>query len=228
MTEQLSFHFDPLCPWCWQTSRWARRLVDLGAAEVTWGVLSLEITNNAEGAEGTDPLARGIRGLRTAVLVRDQHGNDAMGAFYEALGNRYFEKLESYDHESTFTGALGDIGLDPSLYEKALARKGTWQTVVREHKRLVRETKAFGVPTIRLDGGTGPALFGPVLSELPTDDDAVTLLEHLVWLARYENFSELKRERTVALDVERARYWARRQRQKEAAEKRARRADGSR
>jgi hypothetical protein len=85
----------------------------------------------------------------------------------------------------------------------------------------VRETKAFGVPTIRLDGGTGPALFGPVLSELPKDDDAVELLEHFVWLARYENFSEFKRDRMVTLDVERARYWARKQKQKVAADKRA-------
>jgi predicted DsbA family dithiol-disulfide isomerase len=221
VTELLSFHFDPLCPWCWQSSRWMRQVVGAGGAEVTWGVFSLEIANSPEGAEGVDPLARGARGLRTSILVRDTHGNEMMGAFYEALGVRYFDELQSYDDPETFRGALRDIGLDPGLYDRALARKGTWQTLVREHKRLVRETQAFGVPTIRLDGGRGPAIFGPVLSELPTDDDALGVLERVVWLTRYANFAEIKRERSVPLDVPRAKHWEKRRKQKLAAERRA-------
>nr|MBA2437248.1 hypothetical protein [Acidimicrobiia bacterium] len=61
--------------------------------------------------------------------------------------------------------------------------------------------RSFGVPTIVLDGGEGPAIFGPVVSEVPTDEEAVELWRHVSWLARYENFSELKRDRTLALDL---------------------------
>ena len=43
-----------------------------------------------------------------------------------------------------------------------------------EHDALIARTGSFGVPTIVLDAGEGPAIFGPVISELPDDDDAVT------------------------------------------------------
>lgn len=217
MTEHVRFHFDPLCPWCWQTSRWMRRLVELGRVQVEWGVFSLEVANSPDGAAAVEPTARGAQGLRTAVLVRDTVDNAAMGAFYEALGNRHFHDLQKYDTPDTFHGALRDAGLDPELYDRAMADIGTWHTVIAEHEQLVRETKAFGVPTIRLDGGSGPAIFGPVISQMPTDNDAVQLFEHVAWLARYENFGELKRER-LDLDVPSAAAWRARQAAKAAGD----------
>jgi hypothetical protein len=36
---------------------------------------------------------------------------------------------------------------------------------------------------------------------VPTDEEAVELWRHVSWLVRYENFSELKRDRTLALDL---------------------------
>lgn len=185
-----------------------RRVVELGAATVEWGVFSLLIANNPDGAGAVDPAADGARGLRIAIAVRERHGNDAMGRFYFALGERYFERLDEYTELATFEGALADCGLDPALATEALADESTWATVVAEHTALVEQTKAFGVPTIRLDGGRGLAVFGPVVSEVPNDDDAVKLLEHVRWLAAYPNFAELKRERTVALDTARTRKWA--------------------
>jgi predicted DsbA family dithiol-disulfide isomerase len=213
----VSFAFDPLCPWCWQTSKWIRRCAELGAAEVTWGVYSLELAHHEHGPAAGDPAAPGVRGLRTAIAVRTAHGNDAMGAFYASLGERYFERLESYDDPATFHGALDDIGLDPALYDRAVARKTTFTTLVKEHRALVKETKAFGVPTIRTDGGRGPGIFGPVLSEMPDDDEAVEMLGHVVWLIEHDNVAELKRDRTRALDVERARLWERKRRARERA-----------
>ena len=217
----VSFAFDPLCPWCWQTSKWMRRCVELGAAEVTWGVYSLELAHHADGPAAGDPIAPGVRGLRTAIAVRNAEGNEAMGAFYAALGERYFERLESYDDLATFHGALTDIGLDPTIYDRALARKATFATLVKEHKALVKETKAFGVPTIRTDGGRGPGMFGPVLSEMPDDADSVEMLGHVVWLIEHDNVAELKRDRTLALDVERARMWERKRKARERSRAKA-------
>jgi hypothetical protein len=53
LTERVRFHFDPICPFAYQTSRWARRLEELGEIELDWGVFSLEIVNrdNEAGAE---------------------------------------------------------------------------------------------------------------------------------------------------------------------------------
>ena len=79
---------------------------------------------------------------------------------------------------------------------------------------------AFGVPTIVLDDGTGPAIFGPVVSELPSDEDTVSLWQHLSWLTRYTNFAELKRGRAVPPDLPTA-AWYREQRAQGATRRRA-------
>jgi predicted DsbA family dithiol-disulfide isomerase len=34
--ERINFHFDPLCPWAWITSRWATRMEDMGEIEIDW------------------------------------------------------------------------------------------------------------------------------------------------------------------------------------------------
>ncbi len=30
MTEHIRFHFDPICPWCYETCRWLKRVSELG------------------------------------------------------------------------------------------------------------------------------------------------------------------------------------------------------
>jgi hypothetical protein len=193
-----------------------RRVVELGAATVEWRLFSLLVGNSPDGAGSVDPEAAGVRSLRAAVRVREAAGNDAVGHFYEALGNRHFHDLESYNDPDTFRGALTDAGLDGAIYDEAMTDPATWESVVAEHQAIVDDTKAFGVPTIRLDGGHGPAIFGPVVSEMPTDEDAITLFEHVVWLVRYPNFGELKRDR-IDLDVPSAAAWRARQAAKAAA-----------
>ena len=90
-----------------------------------------------------------------------------------------------------------------------------------EHEAVAAEVGAFGVPTIRLDGGTGPAIFGPVVSEPPGDDEeAVELWRHVSWLVRNPNFHELKRNRATGPDLP---YWQHLPRQARAQPRRPRR-----
>lgn len=63
------------------------------------------------------------------------------------------------------------------------------------------ETGAFGVPRLRLDGGRGPCMFGPVIREVPSDTEAQQLLDHVVWLMRDANFYELTRGRADLPDL---------------------------
>ena len=105
--------------------------------------------------------------------------------------------------------ALDDAGLDPGLADRAAADPAYVERVAAEHRELVDDTRSFGVPTLVLDGGDGPAIFGPVITEPPTSDsDAVELLRHVVWLARYPGFAELKRERDALPDLESVRQWS--------------------
>jgi hypothetical protein len=67
------------------------------------------------------------------------------------------------------------------------------------------------------DPPDGPAIFGPVISEPPDDDEAVELWRHTVWLVRNENFAEFKRKRAHLPNLATIR-WRREQKEAEEAE----------
>ena len=183
MAEPIRFHLDPRCPWCWQTSKWIRQLEKLDVVDVSWGLFSLEVVNFSRPIEEFD-MEQSIAApsQRTLVAVRNDLGEAAAVRFYETLGHRYFELEEDLQKESMVKASLADAGLDTSFYDRAMADVSTWDTVLGEHLDLVNNTRSFGVPTIRLDGGAGPAIFGPVISNPPTsDDDAVNLWRSVSW-----------------------------------------------
>ncbi|MBW3555486.1 MAG: DsbA family protein [Actinobacteria bacterium] len=203
MPERVRFYFDPICPWCYQTSRWARRLEELGVIEIDWGLFSLELQN--AGNEPEELAAAHVKSglaLRTAVMVRGAAGAAGVGRFYKSLGRRVHEHGEPLEEPATVEAALVDVGLDPALCDEASQNEAATEQVAIEHRELCERTRSFGVPTIVLDDGDGPAIFGPVISEVPTDDDAVELWRHTSWLVRYANFSELKRDRLAAPELE--------------------------
>ena len=201
MPESVRFFFDPLCPWCYQTSRWILQLEEDGEVAVSWGVFSLEIAN-AEDPADVGPTALAGPALRTVVALRDLEGEAAVGRFYAALGAAVHQRGEAVNDADVLEAALEAAGASPALLDKALGDESTWERVAAEHAALVDRTRSFGVPTIVLDDGDGPAIFGPVISEVPTAEDGRDLWHHVSWLARYANFSELKRDRTIEPDLE--------------------------
>jgi len=210
VTEHIRFHFDPICPWCYQTSRWLKRVAELGEVELSWGLFSLKLQNAGdEPEELASAHAQSKLALATAVAVREAGGSDAVGAYYGALGRRVHESGEPLGEPDTVKRALDDAGLDPGLADRAAADPAYVERVAAEHRELVDDTRSFGVPTLVLDGGDGPAIFGPVITEPSTSDsDAVELFRHVVWLARYPGFAELKRERDALPDLESVRQWS--------------------
>ena len=91
MAEKIRFYFDPLCPWCYQTSRWARRLDELGVVEVEWRVFSLAIVNR--GDEGrADPDMWSGRRSGPPSPCGSTHGNAAVGAFYKAMSDAHHQR----------------------------------------------------------------------------------------------------------------------------------------
>src|SRR3954451_2475617 len=124
--EKVKFHFDPRCPWCYQTSRWAKRLEALGEIELDWGLFSLEVVNLEEGKDPRELESTGSPALRTAVVIEREHGSKAIGAFYTALGRRNFEQAPpEQDPIKAVRDSLEEAGLEPSLCDKALADSST-------------------------------------------------------------------------------------------------------
>lgn len=202
--ESVKFYFDPRCPWCFQASRWVRRLEELGHIELDWGLYCLEVANLKEGADpvALGETARSATALRAAAAIAAKEGTVAIGRYYRALGRRVWEtSTPARDRDRAVAEAVEEAGFDRSLVDEARADPQTWLEVLRQHRYLVEEKGGIGVPTIALDGGAGPTIFGPVISHLPDDETAVRIWEHVSWLARYENFYELKRNRTAQPDL---------------------------
>ena len=53
------------------------------------------------------------------------------------------------------------------------------------------------MPTLVLDDGEGPGIFGPVINPVPEGEAAGELWDRVVWLTRQPGFFELKRSRGV-------------------------------
>ena len=194
MRETVRFHFDPLCPWAWQSSKWIREVAEVRDVEVEWCLFSLQLINAKEGEE--DPLAdrhkKGTPALRTLVLVQRDAGSEGVGRVYEAIGNRIHEGDEELDPD-VVKNALGDAGFDPSLVDAALEDGSTMDEVRRQHDEIVETVGAFGVPTLVF--ASGKAIFGPVVSSPPGGEFSGELFDHVKALAETDTFFELKRER---------------------------------
>jgi predicted DsbA family dithiol-disulfide isomerase len=217
MPEKIAFYFDPLCPWCYLTSKWVHRLVELDVVEVDWRLFSLEVHNTGKTSLDESKEFRAGTALRSAVALRDAHGLEAVGRFYAALDARIWDDTQDIRDDDVIRAAVRDAGFDDAVVATALEDPTTWQRVVEEHDEVAAEVGAFGVPTIRLDGGRGPAIFGPVIHTVPNDDDAVEMFRHVSWLVRHPAFWEIKRERTESPDLEHARVRAARRAAAEAA-----------
>ena len=53
--------------------------------------------------------------------------------------------------------------------------------------------KDVGTPILHFAPPDGTAFFGPVISRLPNDEDAVRMWDHIVALTEFPGFAELKR-----------------------------------
>jgi 2-hydroxychromene-2-carboxylate isomerase len=192
MTGTVRFHFDPRCPWAWETSKWIREVAQVRDIEIEWAFFSLEEQNKPETHPLRNPDARGTVPLRTLALVRRTDGNDVTGSLYEAIGTRAHERHEELNNDLV-RAALEDVGLGPELVDQALSDDVTIKEISEEHYAVASTVGCFGVPTIVLP--TGEAIFGPVITVAPTGEAAGELWDHFEWLTRQDYFYEMKRER---------------------------------
>ena len=93
----IEFFWDPVCPFAWITSRWVDKVVAQRGMRVDWRFISLRLVNaDVDYAAHFPPEyeaghTAGLRLLRVAARTRAEHGRDAVGQLYEALGARIFD-----------------------------------------------------------------------------------------------------------------------------------------
>jgi DSBA-like thioredoxin domain len=215
--EPVTLLFDVRSPWCYQTSRWLRRLAALGEVTLSFGVFSLEVVNlHADEDPGAYDAEYGPA-LRVALALREDHGQQAIGDFYAAFGARMWETpapdgAPLPDVPELTRLALADTGIDAGYADRVLADPATWAAVLAEHRHWGSRLRVFGVPTLLIGGAAGvdgdgsdaggngngaEVVFGPVLQKLPSDADGLELWRHLRGLARLGVVYELKRYKSL-------------------------------
>jgi 2-hydroxychromene-2-carboxylate isomerase len=202
------FYFDPVCPFCWLTSKWVRMVCARRRYRVEWRFISLRLVNaHVDYAAHFPPEyeaghTAGLRLLRMAARTRAEHGGEAVGRLYEALGARIFDTDfvpdAAVDHAARGTRpfvepVLAAAGLPAQL--AAALDEPRWDAVVQAEtdEALALTGKDVGTPILHFEPPAGVAFFGPVISRLPGEDEAEQLWDHVIGLARFPGFAELKR-----------------------------------
>jgi len=201
----LEFYFDPVCPFAWMTSKWVREVARQRDYDVEWRFISLRLVN-AEVDYATHFPAGYERGhtaglelLRVAAAVRKDHGGAAVGGLYAAYGAEIFDSAPGrqadlhQDPKGFVSPILEELGLPVGL--AGAVSDTAFDTEIRAEtdRALALTGRDVGTPILHFEPPEGTALFGPVISRLPSPDDAVALWDHVVALARFGGFAELKR-----------------------------------
>lgn len=204
----LHFYFDPVCPFAWMTSKWVRLVAEQRDYTVDWRFISLRLLNahldyDSHFPDGYDGgHSAGLRLLRVAARVRSEYGRDSIGPFYQAIGAHVFDDESAatdtthgaYRGEAAFLRPiLGEVGLPTQLSDTLDDERWDAEIQRETEAALILTGRDVGTPIIHVEPPEGVAFFGPVISRLPTPDDAVQLWDHVLGLARFPGFAELKR-----------------------------------
>jgi 2-hydroxychromene-2-carboxylate isomerase len=200
----LHFYFDPVCPFAWLTSRWVRTVAAQREYAVDWRFISLRLLNAHVDYDAHFPPGyeaghtAGLRLLRVAARTRAEHGPAAVGELYAALGARIFESEPEQDEARRGTAAfvepvLAAAGLPAGLATALDDASLDAQVQAETDEALALTGKDVGTPILHFRPPAGVAFFGPVISRLPAEDEAAQLWDHVVALAGFPGFAELKR-----------------------------------
>ena len=94
----IHFYFDPVCPFCWMTSKWVRTVQAQRGYTVEWRFISLRLVNAGVDYDAQFPPEyeaghmAGLRLLRVAARTRAEHGSDAVARLHTALGRHIFDR----------------------------------------------------------------------------------------------------------------------------------------
>jgi predicted DsbA family dithiol-disulfide isomerase len=197
--DTVDFYWDPICPWCWITSRW---MVDVGSQkqiQVNWKLFSLKKINKGRDIPEHFKILHeiGLRALRVAAAVSKKYGNDGLAKFYTVMGTRYHHDSEDIDEPDILKEILKSSGFPPRLADAV--DEEAWDKIIAADmdQAIAKVGTDVGVPLIVLDGGKGPGFFGPVFSPAPSGKAAVELWDAIIVTGRTPGFFELKRTREV-------------------------------
>jgi 2-hydroxychromene-2-carboxylate isomerase len=185
--------FDPSCPYTWITSRWLLEAAKVRPVEIRWHVLSLAVLNeHRDDDPEDDPEGYLWLPVRICAAVAERHGQEALGRFYTAFGERVHE--EGTWRPGLTEDALADAGLPTELADAALTDEYDGAVRASHEEGIAKVGTHVGTPIIEAtrENGERVAFFGPVVSRIPRGEDAGRLWDGTLLVAGIQGFHELK------------------------------------
>ncbi|WP_017792436.1 mycothiol-dependent nitroreductase Rv2466c family protein [Leucobacter salsicius] len=200
LTQKVSFWFDALCPFAWQTSRWIKEVEQVRDIEIEFKPMSLAVLN-----ENNDELPEEYRtflatawGPARVSAAIQLEAPEKLDAFYTALGTRLHTngqggRTGSNAYDDLILESLAEAGLDAKLATVAATEDVDVQLRAYHQEAIDAVGDDVGTPVIKF-GDT--AFFGPVITRVPKGEEAGEIFDAAVRLAQYPYFFEIKRSRT--------------------------------
>ncbi|MEM7091833.1 MAG: DsbA family protein [Actinomycetota bacterium] len=194
-TSKVDFHFDVLCPYAYQTSKWIRDVRRQNGLEISWKFFSLEEVNRIEGKK--HPWERdwsyGWSIMRIGAILR-RSSMDDLDRWYERTGRALHEEGLRPHEPEVARHLLRELDMDPDIVDQSIADQTTHDEIRADHDRVM-DCGGYGVPTLFFDEH---ALFGPVLIDPPMGDAAMRLWNAVTVWTEFPHLWELQQPKTKA------------------------------
>ena len=191
---EVDFHFDVMCPWAYQTSKWIRNVRTQNGLIINWKFFSLEEVNLREGKK--HPWERdwsyGWSMMRIGAILRRQ-SMDNLDKWYERSGRALHEEGKRPHDPDVARHLLEEIGMDPNIVDESLVDESTHEEIKDDHQRVI-DAGGYGVPTLFF--GDHP-LYGPVLIDPPEGEKAMRLWDAVVSWLEFPDLYEMQKLKSV-------------------------------
>lgn len=194
---KVEFWVDPLCPFCWVTSRWIREVAPHRDLDIDWRSISLLVKNQPEeGSRYHDVATTTHALLRVMESVRAAGQAEKLDALYTEFG-RHIHSRKEFDFD--VAGVLVGVGLDAS-HADAVADVA-WDVAIQSSMKegLGLTGDDVGTPIIAIEAPHGKVgIFGPVITNVLDLEPSLKLWDAYVAMVSTEGFFEIKRTRSEA------------------------------
>lgn len=191
---EVDFHFDVMCPWAYQTSKWVRNVRSQNGITINWKFFSLEEVNLREGKK--HPWERdwsyGWSMMRIGAILRRQ-SMDNLDKWYERSGRALHEEGKRPHDPDVARYLLEEIGMDPGIVDESLQDESTHDEIKNDHQRVI-DAGGYGVPTLFFGNHS---LYGPVLIDPPEGERAMRLWDTVLSWLEFPDLYEIQKLKSL-------------------------------